>query len=505
MKPVTSLPSSREILALAFRHRWSLILAFLLPVAVGLLVPRHLTPKYEARAQVLVKPGREFMPQTDTPGVSQLPQITMREMVDTVTQILQSADLIRDVLRDETVGKLYPQLAEQLADPAARNDAAASALAKDLAVAPVRLTNVIEIRLRNADRRVAVEALGSVLTRFQERHVQAFSRQRSALLEAQMVENARRLEEAYRERAAYVAGRQLFSLPEQRNLLVQQRARVSQELRETEMRKAMLDEQIRFLADELARQPATITLQTVSQSSVVADDARRRLRELQEREREQATRLGPEHPALRATRSAIAATQQALAQTSAQSASVATGINPLITTLRAQIAATEAERAPLDGRIAALRAALQEDDARLRQIAEDEIELQTLDRRVSGLESAIRELQQRQTDARFSEELDRAQVAGLSVIQQPRAPENPVWPKNALFAAGGIVAGGLLAVLRLLLALSFGNRFLSAETVERMLGVPVLAALPPVPALQRRKLLLAVATEDTPRRIPAAT
>lgn len=475
----------------------------MVPAIAGLVVPFYLTPKYEARTQVLVKPGREFMLQGDVSGSTQLPQTTMREMVDTVTQILQSMDLIRDVLRDETVAKLYPTLAERVQDREARDDAAAGALAHDLTVAPVRLTNVIEIGLRNADRQVATEALRTVLARFQERHVQAFSQRRSALLEEQIVENSRELDEAQRARARYVAERQLFSLPEQRNLLVQQRARVSQELREAQMQKASLEDQIRYITEELQRQPATLTLQTTSQNSVVADDAQRRLRELREREREQLNTLGPEHPDVRATRAAIVATQQAIGATSARSATVAMGINPLITTLRQQLSASQAEWAPLRGRIAALQAAVGEDDARLRQISVDEIVLQALDRRVSGLETAIRELQQRQTDARFREELDRAQIAGLSVIQQPWALEGRVSPKRINFLAGGILLGGLLAAGRLLLALSFGNRFLAAETVERMLGVPVLIALPHVPALHRRRQIPLIQADDTSGRLTA--
>ena len=61
----------------------------------------------------------------------------------------------------------------------------------------------------------------------------------------------------------------------------------------------------------------------------------------------------------------------------------------------------------------------------------------------------------------------------------------------------------LLAAGRLLLALSFGNRFLAAETVERMLGVPVLIALPHVPALHRRRQIPLIQGDDTSGRLTA--
>lgn len=494
----------REILAAAFRHKWPILLAFLLPAAAGAILPFVLPPKYEAQTRVLVRAGREFTPQSDVSGngMVTLPQTTMREMVDTVTQILSSLDLIRDVLRDETIEKLYPKLADKPPSNLPIESAAAEALSRDLSVSPVRLTNVIEITLRNSDPKVAVEALRTVLTRFQERYIRAFSQQRSALLEKQIAENLKKLGELQQERADYITARSLFSLPEQRNLLVNQRVRGEQELRQAEMQKAALQEQIRFLRDELAKQPATITLQTTNQDSAIADDAQRRLRELREREHELLNTYGTSHPEVRGVRQAIAAIQQSLSQTRARSVAVTAGVNPLITHLRTQLATAEAEQVPLEDRIRRLKASLEADDARLRQVSEDEIRLQELDRSIAELETAVRELRQRLTDARLSEELDRAQIAGLSVIQQPLARDKPVSPKKLFFIAGGIVAGLVLSIFTLLVAVTFGNSFLTAETIERMLGVPVLVALPPVPAWRRRgQAALAAPIEGTSQRI----
>lgn len=508
MAPVTSLPSMREILAAAFRYKWPMLLTFTLPLVIGLSLPFMLTPKYEAVTRVLVRAGREFTPQADVSGsgMVSLPQTTMREMVDTVTQILTSMDLIRDVLQDETVQKLYPDLANSRKNNQPIESAAAAALAGDLTVSPVRLTNVIQIELRSTDPKVAVDALRAVLARFQERYIRAFSQKRSGLLETQISENLDKLAHLQQERADYITARNLFSLPEQRNLLVSQRVRGAQDLRQAEMQKASLQEQIRFLNDELAKQPATITLQTTNQDSAVADDAQRRLRDLREREHELLNTLGPSHPEVRGVRQAIASIQQTLAQTRTRSVAVTAGVNPLITHLRSQLATVEAEQAPLDDKIMRLRAALDADDMRLRQVSEDEIRLQGLDRSINELETAVRELRQRLTDARLSEELDRAQIAGLSVIQQPLALDKPVSPKKILFLAGGLAVGLISSIFALLTALTFGNTFLAAETVERMLGVPVLVALPPVPAWRRQgQMALSAPIEGSLRDIAAGT
>jgi len=498
VQPVASLPSPREVVAVAFRHRWLILIAALLPVLLGTALPFLLTPTYEARTRVLVRGGREFIPQIDAPGMLQTPQTTMREMVDTVIQILQSVDLFRDVVGDVSVQKLYPKLAAEPPKGLTPENASVIALSRDISAAPVRLTNVIEISLRNPDAQVAVKGLETVLTRFQERYVRAFSQRRSALLEVQIEENQRHLAAVQEERAAYMASHELYSLADQRSLLVQRHAREKEALRAVEMRKSLLEEQIRFLTSELERQPATITVQTTSQDSLLATDALRRLRELQEREREMLRTLGPEHPSVRGVRAAIQTTQQVIAQTNARTTAVSMGVNPLVTTLKTQLAATEAELAPLAGQILAYGQSLATEEARLRQIGADEIQLQAYDRTINQIEGAIRELRQRQTDARFNEELDRAQVAGLSVIEQPQASDRPVAPKKILFMAGGVVGGGIMGCFALLLAMTFGRPFLTTETAERMLGVPVLATLPPVIGLPGRRQMLEASAEEVP-------
>jgi uncharacterized protein involved in exopolysaccharide biosynthesis len=487
LNQITSLPSLREIAAVVFRRKWLVFGAFLIPLLACAAAPFLTVPVYEAQARVLVKVGREFIPQSDQPGGAHGPSTTMREMVDTVTQIITSVDVAQDVLRDFKVERLYPKIdgaapagvtgPPDAAGPTSEG-AALRAFMGDLIVSPVRLTNVIEIKLRNGDRQIAIDALKTTLARFQERHVRAWTHSRTGLLEAEISDNLRLLAEVQEERAQYIATHNLFSLAEQRGLLIQQRIHRAQELQEAEMLGGSLDRLIAYLKAELDRQPPTITLQTTTQPSNVAEDAQRRQLELRQRERELLATLSAEHPQVRAVRGSLAATQQALAQTTLQTAAVSTGINPLITTLKTQLATAEADRAPVGWRIASLKAAIEADDIRLRQISAVEAELRRLDTRITDIEAATSLLRQRLADARVSDQLDRAHVAGLSVIQHPVALDRPISPRKTYFFLGGIVLSALSGGAAVLAVLTFSNRFIAADTIERLLGVPVLAVLP---------------------------
>jgi capsular polysaccharide biosynthesis protein len=61
-----------------------------------------------------------------------------------------------------------------------------------------------------------------------------------------------------------------------------------------------------------------------------------------------------------------------------------------------------------------------------------------------------------------------------------------VFPKKWLFLAAGVVIGLVLSTLVMLLSLTFGNRFLTIDTIERVLGLPVLVALPNLPRARLR-------------------
>lgn len=491
MNPAASTPSLTEIVTVAFRYKRALALSFLVPVIASIAIAYAITPKYEAEGRILVRTGREYMPHPDVAGATQTaPSTSMKETVDTEVQILTSRDLIRDVVRAMTVARLYPDLAASPPPGIPLEHAAVRALSQDLLVSPVKLTDVIEIELRNPNREVAEEALGILMTRFQERHVQAFSHSRSPVIEQQVSANEKLLAGLQRERAGYESAHGLFSVSEQRGQLVQQRGKDLQDLREAERHRAAAEAQLAAVAAELGRQPATIALQTTSQESPLAEDAQKRVRDLVERRQELLARgYRPDSAPLAGPTGALASVEGALARTRARDSANTTGVNPVVTGLRVQLASLGTDLAPLVGTITALQAAVESDEARLREIAQDEVALQDYDRRIADLDSTMTTVRQRLADARYLEDLDRAQVASLEIVQSPIAADKPVWPNKRLIGAAGVLLGLVASVFSLLVALTFGNHCLAVETVERLLGAPVLAVLPQA-RLPRRQALV---------------
>ena len=115
------------------------------------------------------------------------------------------------------------------------------------------------------------------------------------------------------------------------------------------------------------------------------------------------------------------------------------------------------------------------------------MKLADFDRRIAELSQTTNTLRQRLVDARFLEELDKAGIASLKIIQQPVAYK-PVFPNKMMFALGGAVVGIMSGLFALLLVLTTGNRFLMIETAERVLGLQLAVALPAIPRRQLKML-----------------
>ena len=477
---VMSLPSLAEMLAVANRWKTILALSFALPVLGSIGLAFWLTPKFEADGLLLVNIGREYMPHPEIGDATQsAPSTSMKETIDTEVQLATSADVLRDVVKAMTVQRLYPRLAAAPPAGLPLDDAAVKALSQDFSAAPVKLTNVIELALRNPDRMVAKEALRVLLDRFAAMHIKAFSQDRAPVLERQAREDEARLRQLQQERAGYVVQHGLYSVGEQRSLLVAQRGKDEEALRESEQRKASIEAQLVAVRAELERQPETITLQSLSQDSPGAQDAMKRERDLAaQRQQLTARGYGSHSPLVLGIEGELASVRQSLAETHARSTSVTTGANPVATSLKAQLATLGTDLAPLAGRIAALQGNLGIYEGQLRQLATDDIALRDYDRRIEDLVAATEVTRKRLADARYTADLDRAGVVSVKEVQSPIATDKPVWPNKRLMAAAGVVAGLMASAFSLLLALTFGNHCLTEETVERLLGAPVLAVLP---------------------------
>ena len=178
-----------------------------------------------------------------------------------------------------------------------------------------------------------------------------------------------------------------------------------------------------------------------------------------------------------------------------------TELNPVLPTLETQLMTTRSELAPLETKGADLSAAITGIDEQLKGLSVNELQLLNLDRRIGELDLATNTLRQQLEDARFLDELDHEHLTSVKVIDGASTPEKPASPRKFLYGLVGLACGFLAATCAFLLALTFGNRFLSVDMIERVLGVPVVAVLPLMPPQARQRAAWSIARAGAQQHI----
>jgi tyrosine-protein kinase Etk/Wzc len=139
---------------------------------------------------------------------------------------------------------------------------------------------------------------------------------------------------------------------------------------------------------------------------------------------------------------------------------------------------TDAERHAFDAKVGATAAQVAGIEAALRTLDLHANELDALTRETTMAENDYRRSVERLEEARVAARLDKDKVDSVRIVEAPSVPTRPIWPRtglNVAIAAGvGALAAGATAYLRERVQRTFAL----PETVEREVGVRVLATVP---------------------------
>ena len=479
MSTASNLPSIRELMADVFRNSRLLAVALVIPPIIAVALAFVLPKEYQADAKLLIKPGREFLPSTNLgQNDNGLPVTTMSEVVKSESEILNSSDLAQDVLTKLGVSGVFPDIkADAAGDPPL--DRAISSFGKQLSVEPIDLSNVLQVSFRSKQPETATKVLGALLADFQARHVTLYSNSNSDPIQRQIAEKQKELQDLDAKRIAYQNANGAFSIPEQRASLIQQRAQLGNDLQSAQIKNQALQQQVAYLKKQKASTPATSAIDSETDPAS-SSTAVQNLMALKQKEQEMLQHYQPTAPAVVQIRAQIAQAQQFLASQGGNNTKVRTGANPLLASIEQQLLTAQSELTPIVSQIEGLKGQIAAIDDSLKKLQDNELEVNNLQRQIDSLNSDLNALRSSLDQSRLAENMDQAKVSSVSIIDAPRVQPRPVFPKKTTFAIGGLGIGVALAGLIILISLSFGNTIITVEGAERILGAPVVAALPRV-------------------------
>jgi len=511
----SSPPSWREILAGAYRDRRKIALAAGLTFLAACTLAFVLPAKYPARATLLVLLGSEYTvrPEAGSPAIIN-DTLGRDQILNSEIGILGSDDLHLEVIRAIGLGQLYPRLLEPpgpvaraldaaraLSDAAAVSlglapararppsplDLALIAFDRDLDIAPLKDGSVIDVTYRHRDPALAVRAVDTLVSRYLARRQAIYVDAQSAMVADQVAALRRDVDTATARLAAFKAAHGIADFGVQRDLLLRQRDALAAALHETEAAIAQSAGRLAALQKLLVATPAVVTEFSDTDTDARIAAIRTAVQTLQGKRDEMRAHYLPDSRPMQELQAEIGAREAELrqARTDRSASAVRVGRNATYDALDlerahtlAEVQAQQAHRATLAVQIAALEAAVARLDA-------EEPALQDLQRQVSVADDNFRATARMLEDRRVMEDVAARRAANVRVIQAARVPARPHDLTALILFAGGLLS--LLAAAAAAAAAGQARRgFIGPETLERTLGIPVLASISDFADARRR-------------------
>jgi succinoglycan biosynthesis transport protein ExoP len=475
-----ALPLIRQYMRIAMRWRYVILGSVVACVLLGLVVTLLMTPKYTAVATVEI--SRDSDRVTDFQGVERETSVADQEFYQTQYGLLQSRSLSERVAQQlrlvddpkffemfaaaretsafQLVGGRYPASGR-----AERQRVAGETLRKSLAIAPTRLSRLVDIRFTSADptfsARIANAWAENFIQTNLERKVQATSYGRN-LLERQLGQIKERLDQSQRQLVGYASAEKIINLP----------AQSSGDGKVTSERS--------IVADDLAALNAALSQATADRIQVEARYA-------------QAGRAGASTEALR---------NPAINSLREKRAELAADYQRLMVQFEPGYPAAQAIKSQLDQIDRSLaREEVRVSTSQLADYREAQERERTLQKKVDQLKASYLDLRRRSIQYNiYQQEVDtnRALYDGLlqrfkeigvaggvgvnniSVVDSADVPQKPSSPRLLLNLAIALLAGVAIGAGLALGLEQIDEAIADPAEVERRLGLPLLGSVPKI-------------------------
>jgi uncharacterized protein involved in exopolysaccharide biosynthesis len=466
--------TTRELLSILFKEKRKLIGVFLGLFVLVVGFSYVMTPYYEATSRLLVKSGREFQVRSDpNQPVAAVPTSTKQEIVNSEIQILSSRDLVAAVLNRVGADKLYPGSTPSGAPP---SDTAVRDFVSDFKATLVEQADVIDVSYRNPNHDLAVQALAALIELYQQKHAEMFADPRYKFLEQQTRQYQDQLDVVVKKEADIRSQKSLFDIEAQRARLLDDRASLSSILEQLKSQAVDAHHRIDFLTARLKTTPPLITAGETSADAV--EQAKARLLDLQVKEQQLRERYVGDVKPLQDIQQEVARLRDFVSRGDPINRKQWSQRNGAYDDMEVALNRALADAAPLDQQIALREEQVRAIDARLRDLQDGATTIGNLERERQVLAELVHTYRTRYEEARMNEDLDRERVVSVSIIQQPGAPAKAAGPHHLPYALAGLLIGLVGAGGMLLYLLVFRETLITVESVERIVGLPVLASVP---------------------------
>jgi protein involved in polysaccharide export with SLBB domain/capsule polysaccharide export protein KpsE/RkpR len=300
-------------------------------------------------------------------------------------------------------------------------------------------------------------------------------------MEKQLAVYRQRLQESEENLEAFKQKNRVFSLDEQKSLLLQQQSAFNTSSKEAQRGIHELQQKISSLTSQMQTIPKYELSSTDKGKSKNIDDAQNKLLNLQIKEQELLSKYDRSNRKIANVRKEIHLIEDYLAHNGLKEVTAREVLskNSTYTNLEISLFNAQTKLSAQEATIAALEQQLNQVNGELQSLDAHGRELRNLERERETNESNFKNYVSKLEDARTEEELDLMRKVNISVIQKATVPLGPIEPNKRFNLLVGIILGlGSGLALAIFSEYCIGRGVCTPEGVEQNLGLPVLASVP---------------------------
>ncbi|MBN2375010.1 MAG: hypothetical protein JXD22_01315 [Sedimentisphaerales bacterium] len=510
-KPIVTmkLPGIGRFLPVLIQHRKFIITSTILVLLAMFCVLLILDPKYEVSTSVFIKFGREMTAPATVGNAVVMPASKRPEDITSEIEIMKNRHLWTELVNyfgedyffGEPVADTFFKKVKQKARRAYMTvrktlgqalvtlgfrreltnlERVVMTLQSSVEIEPIRKSDVIEIRMRTTDPDAGEEILAKFLELYQESHLKAhttpkakefFQEESKSLLD--------RLRQSETTLANFKESHGIWSIPEQRNLLLNWAKEIRSQQVQMEVIVAGLDAEIAQLTAQAKLMPAEQLKTREDKRNPVREKLASILVDLEFEKQAQAKKFQEDNRTILDLQRQINDTSVALqSKPEYLVASTVMCQNEQLLKVQQILLTKTSEQASLQAQLVEGNKQLLIIQQELDKLESLGVESRRLDREIARLEIDYSLYTDNVEEARISEAMDLAKILNISVIAPPSSSLRPVSPSLKLCFIGAIIIGlgGSIALIFIIDGLRPAVRM--RQDVMNILEVPVLARIP---------------------------
>ncbi len=469
---------TREFLTIFFKHRTRMLIVFfsvLLSVAVFTFLQ---APVFEAKSTILIKYGREYMSQSEVGDSPPVRTVDEEAVINSEIQILKSRDLAQKVIETVKLKNMYPGLLKDHPEGINPMDLAINRFSKKLGVDGVDKSSVITVSFQHSNPQIAAKVVNLLIEYYKDKHLQVFSGPQSSFMEQQVSALQKKLIDSENNLQSYKQKNRIYSLDEQRSLLLRQRTDLSSELMASQDRVNGLEKRLTTLKGQTRNLLDKNYLYTPTERDKIIVDAKSKLLALKLSEQELLRKYNEKNMLVVDTRNQIQIVKKFLSEQEADIRHLVPTGNLVYQDAQKGIITTAADLNSERANLGTLRVQLNELDGKIQELDMREKDLLDLKRKMAINEKNFETYGGKMVEGRILDDMNRMKMANISIIEAASVPVKPIKPKKVLNLALGIIFGTISSIGLAFLQERNSQTFTDPESAERRLNLAVIGCIP---------------------------